>query len=241
MKVLAPLTEQALRGNFMTNIFFSLKNLNMLQNVTKFRIRYRGLNVCVATLIIFSNFLIIYPVYAEPSYDWSGAYAGVTVGRADGKLEEGGGSTNRSGNMQGLFLGYNWKITDDLISGLEFSKLIGAVYGKDPLYPNNKIMNYEEITAKFGKATGSTLIYASAGLITGKVRPHGYDILGDANFSGTSFGLGLDYAVNDKLFLGIKATRRNNQSQNFEKQISGVTYYSGGYTNMMELRLGYKF
>ena len=184
------------------------------------------------------------PVFAD-DYDWSGSYVVIGMAGAQGETVEGISgqqayyNSDRKGQVTTLALGHNW-VTDKLVFGLEANLVRGSVNLTDPLYPNNRIEQYNELVGKLGAGVGSHLFYGVFGLNSGEVIPNGA-ALGTAGFSGTTLGLGWDQAVDEDYFVSLRAVRRNQQSADYSNQIQNVTYWASGHVDFVEFRIGRNF
>lgn len=150
------------------------------------------------------------PVYpplpdAQPDADWTGPYAGLSLGRTAGDLgyqnpdfsyDVGGGS------MRSIFLGYRMQQGSLVYGGeLELANLSGS-----------DIDGYPE---EFSKALDlkSTLGYAKGRFLT-------YGVVGwsqvefvrandNGNFGGISYGAGVEYSVSNRLGVGVEYLSRD--------------------------------
>ncbi|WGH77247.1 outer membrane protein [Jannaschia ovalis] len=160
---------------------------------------------------------------AEPIRDWSGPYAGLTLGVADGSTRVTGNrftyNQNRAVNRVdhdyrgGVFdgvAGWNWQ-RGRLVFGPELSLGYGdlqsaLVFNTDNDIDQVRIDWQASLTARLGVALGDALVYARTGLAFARTRNVGGDVNGGVlNLSdahrrqtvdhGVTFGLGVEQAL----------------------------------------------
>ncbi|MFK4259502.1 outer membrane protein [Agrobacterium tumefaciens] len=145
------------------------------------------------------------PALGEASaFTWSGAYAGVKGGGgwANGDFAGFGitGSGDANGGIYGAFAGYNYQFDNNLLIGIEGdvaynhneASIFGSQFGTDWA---------GSVRGRVGYAVDRALIYGTAGWATTRghvdVPALGKD---EANFTGYTLGVGIDYAFTNNLF-----------------------------------------
>lgn len=167
------------------------------------------------------------PVIAEPITDWSGFYAGLSVGRISGKYHEAGFSYDiDKGTVPAIFGGYNWQ-SGKLVYGGELSigKPDDVAIEDDPV---DGVQALYELSGRLGYTFGKGLIYGKLGYAKTSydVGPDSYD------FDGASYGIGFDYLYNEHWLFGASATKYDMKNDDFDGKLKPV---------IVALRVGYKF
>ncbi len=181
--------------------------------------------IAATTLSIFS---LSSPLAAQ---DWSGPYAGINLSstklESDHEFSNGAPSdtASASGTVPGLFLGYNLQ-RGKLVFGAEVELQAGSVSGS---FDNAsgigssgsvKAENQKSVRAIIGFAgklgTADTLFYGAVGATTADFEfrggPSSFDISDngyDKTLTGTSFGLGMDTRLDDKITMRAEYRRTN--------------------------------
>jgi outer membrane immunogenic protein len=165
-------------------------------------------------------------------YDWAGAYGGVSINRFGGDVNDSFLTYDYEPDaVLGAFVGYN----------LQRGRM---VYGGELSYSNTSMMvNADgddflnpvwDLRGRVGYSFGRTLVYGFAGYSRAAMNVNG--VVNDATIAGTSYGLGVDFAVSKKVFVGLNYSIRN---------MSG-TSTSGGFdiktdVKNLGLRVGLSF
>jgi len=148
-------------------------------------------------------------------YEWSGPYAGISAGMLFGDIAYASTSDDYKlkGNFTpGMFAGYNWESHSGTVIGIELAgefPMLGTS-NTSTSYPNSYGYSYlVDGKVKFGKAFGQddrVLLYGFGGGTIGSAK--NYESEQDYSVYGVNYGIGLDYAVSERLRLGIEATGR---------------------------------
>ena len=155
------------------------------------------------------------PAVAAPvdAYDWSGAYVGLSYGRASGDIDF---STTglfdfNDGRATGLHAGYLFQ-RGKMVYGGEIA--FGEV--KDMFVPggfgdNDEITKYMDLKARVGFAANRTLFYGVLGYSQATYEERGLAgvLSSSSDFNGLSAGIGADFAVSQRLSLGMEYLSRN--------------------------------
>lgn len=174
---------------------------------------------------------------AAASIDWTGFYSGLSIGRSSGTFEVAGepiAFDYETGNALGAFVGYNVQRGNLVYGGeLAYSRVSDmVVIGGDG---DDTLDSLLDVRGRLGFATGKALVYGAVGYSRGNLTINGTD---DTSGSGASFGLGLDYQVSSRMFVGVDYTTRklkgtnNNPSNSFEFDTT---------VNTLGLRVGLSF
>ena len=168
-----------------------------------------------------------------PVQAWDGFYAGITGGSVTGggaSYAPGGAAFGMGRGSYGVFGGYNLQ-SGALVYGGEIAaqatdfNLEGAP---------GKFDNMIDLKARAGMAYGKALPYAFVGYSRGDWKN------GDARTNGAAdgmnYGLGLDYAVNDKWSVGAELIRRELSTDFDGAQGSVDTNF-----NTVQVRAGFRF
>ena len=162
------------------------------------------------------------PVYVAPGGDWTGAYAGASLGF--GTFSATGAADGNEG-IAGLNIGYRKDFGKVVLGGeLSYSKNdIGAKAGE------NQINTSTAAKLMLGADMGKTLVYVSGGASQAEVQLSG----GTATDMGYFGGLGVDYALTDAWTVGGEViASRYNDFDNSGIDIKDTT---------LNLKVGYRF
>lgn len=150
---------------------------------------------------------------AKPAIDrFDGFYAGLALGQVDGNGTQtfglvGGGSVTTPIDLDrdttpGLFAGYNMQ-SGALVYGVKI-----AAWSTDaPFNAAQELSKLTDVSARLGWVSGRALFYGSLGWswATQENVFNGFEV----DMDGVSFGLGVEYNVTDRFFLGAEYTARN--------------------------------
>jgi len=172
--------------------------------------------------------------------DWTGFYGGVLGATHDGTHEyDNSGSTDYDleGPAFGVFGGYQWA-NGNLVYGAELAASRGGVYevstdGVDSYKDEYEYTRFFDVKGRLGYGMNNVLVYGTLGLSRANWVS---DTTTEMSANGTVMGVGADYQVNDRFFVGAEYLRRTydfndfNQSSDIDAKI-----------NSLGLRLGMKF
>lgn len=141
--------------------------------------------------------------------DWSGPYVGLSFGRSSGDLTATDGIVTDSVDYEttsagGIFAGYSDQ-HGRLVFGGEFaysSTSIEIIADGDDF-----LESLLDLRGRVGYAVGRALVYGTVGFSRAK-----FDVNGGADrftANGVSYGLGVDYAVTERLSIGLDYLRRD--------------------------------
>ncbi|WP_323036025.1 outer membrane protein [Pararhodobacter sp.] len=168
------------------------------------------------------------PVYAAAP-DWSGVYGGVYHGRASGEMFDIGGpyDLDSGSNFTGLFLGYRHDMGDYVVGG-EISSTV-AMNMQQAAFPTWEFERMTDIRATVGRDFGRTLVYVAGGYTTSTFSPGG----GSTTYNGWNLGIGLDYRVTDRFFVGVEYVHR-------DLSRSDLATWTGEF-GTVQIRAGFQF
>jgi outer membrane immunogenic protein len=170
-------------------------------------------------------------VFAQDAARWSGFYGGLSVA-AYGGFEDfepfGSKDYDLIGTSFGAFGGYTYA-RGAFAYGVELAVNNGDAYESNSSgsYPEYNYSNTFELKGRVGYAVGDALIYGTLGYVSGE-----YEYSGDFyNLDGMLYGLGVDYALNERAFAGLEYVYRDLTS----------TYPTEATVNTLSLRVGMMF
>ncbi len=199
---------------------------------------------------------------ASAADQWGGLYGGLSVGYQDGQLKGANGGTLDYYGVRnpdpgtptgGVFAGYNYQFPQSpVVAGLEASFDIGgeeqSKEGSNFLASNPEAkvsVPYETaLKARFGYAADKFLPYVQAGIVGAEARfrvtdNDGTD-LGTEKFSpGWVVGVGVDYALQDNLFLRANYSYTQLASTNYLNTAGEFDHHLD--LNDFKVGVGYKF
>ncbi len=165
-------------------------------------------------------------------YDWSGPYVGIGYGRTSGDLSYNPGfaySLN-NGSAGSIFAGYLVQ-NGSLVYGGELAYSRGNdTYAEG--YPLENVDQMIDLKGRLGYAANNALFYGVLGYSSIKYK----EVLGGYRTNGINYGLGVDYAVSNRVTIGIEYLVRNTDGSS---QNLGQT--ANLDVNTVTLRLGYSF
>lgn len=131
-------------------------------------------------------------VMASPSMDWTGFYAGASLGYGD--IDSNGGGLDGYGAIGGVLAGYRFDF-GNLIAGVEadFDTTnieLGAAAGE--------LDSVARLKLQAGTEIGRALVYGTLGAAQARATVGGVG-LSDTGFVG---GVGMDYAISDRMSVG---------------------------------------
>lgn len=162
-------------------------------------------------------------VYLQPPVvesDWDGFYGGLVGGLHSGVVTPGG--FDFDGMSYGGFAGYNFQ-KGDMVVGAEVAAQRGTLDFAPPTLTMDMMVDAK---VRVGYSMGDALLFASGGYST-------VGTTGGFAAKGWNTGAGLDYAINDKVFVGAEYVYRNLPTA--VPAIFSATSHSG------QLRAGIKF
>lgn len=149
--------------------------------------------------------------------DWGGFYGGLSVGKINGDWQHvdsgSGGITNdgpySSGRIAGAFVGYNVQSGPMVYGGeLAINRANDLCFEE---YPEECTDKFVDLKGRVGFASGAALIYGVLGVSRAE-----YDYVGTPfTLSGLSYGIGVDYSIQGRYFVGGEILRRDMENDEF--------------------------
>lgn len=139
--------------------------------------------------------------------DWSGFYGGLSLGRATADMDYGDDGSvegDFDGSETTAFLGYNFQ-NGSLVYGGELAYSRSGL--ADVVAPVETFKSFIDLKGRLGYAAGQGLFYAVLGY--SKNTYFREDASMNSTGNGLAYGIGAEYMVNDKLFVGAEVLRRN--------------------------------
>jgi outer membrane immunogenic protein len=149
--------------------------------------------------------------YVAPGLDWSGAYVGAQLGYGD--VDSNGAALDGNDWFGGVHGGYRWDL-GNWVAGTEVSYDatnigLGAVAG-------DELDDVLALKLTAGREIGNSLVYGSVGAAHANASVGGVDL----SDTGLVYGIGFDYAVNERWTVGGEVTEH--KFDNFDA--SGVDF-----------------
>lgn len=175
------------------------------------------------------------PAPAAPApvavHDWSGPYAGLSYGTTGGEIQFLPGSFDElsSGSIAGAHIGYLWQRGS-------------FVYGGELAFGTVRDTNFTvyegidralDLKARLGFAADRVLFYG----VLGYSRADLYVDGGEWKMTGISYGIGAEYAVTDRISLGLEYLSRDLEGE----ESGGFPVDAEGKFDTISLRLNLAF
>lgn len=178
------------------------------------------------------------PALAQ-SVDWTGFYGGISGAINDGTQDydsDGQTDYDLEGPTFGIFAGHSWS-NGPLIYGVELAASRGGVYevsldGETSYKDDYEFTRFVDLKGRVGYAMNSVLVYGTLGLSRTRFVENGATSTYDA--SGLIYGVGADYQIGARSFVGAEYTRRT-----YDVGLSGGTL--DAEMDTLAFRLGMKF
>lgn len=131
--------------------------------------------------------------YVAPGLDWTGGYVGAQLGYGD--VDSNGAGFDGNGWLGGVHAGYRWDL-GNWVAGTELSwdKAsidLGGVAG-------DELDSVAALKLTAGREIGNSLVYGALGVAQADATVDGADL----SDTGLVYGIGFDYAVNDRWTVG---------------------------------------
>lgn len=173
------------------------------------------------------------------SLDWSGFYGGVMAGKTteEEDLYDGGvlsSTYDYDGGYTGLFAGFNAQ-NGQVVYGGELAYSPGDV--DDPASHSIVHSKYLDLKGRVGYATDPVLFYGVLGYSWANMVESPGNV--DETIKGLNYGLGVEYQLNNRVFIGAEYLRRN---LDVDYTSSGFPTFTGDVASKsFSLRLGMIF
>jgi outer membrane immunogenic protein len=138
--------------------------------------------------------------YVAPGLDWTGAYVGAQLGYGD--VDSNGAGLDGNDWFGGVHAGYRWDL-GNWVAGTELSYdatniALGPVAG-------DELSDVLALKLQAGREIGNSLVYGSLGAARANATVGGLDL----QDTGFVYGIGFDYAVNERWTVGGEVTQHN--------------------------------
>ncbi|RWB66940.1 MAG: porin family protein [Mesorhizobium sp.] len=192
-----------------------------------------------------------------PGFSWTGGYIGLQAGYAwgDGDIDQIGGpgfvETDPDGFLGGVYAGYNYQMSSNIVIGGELDFVSAGVDGSGQIFaapgvPIPGAVATEELNwsgaarLRLGYAVDRFLPYIAGGVAFGDIDVSsngGGSSFGDT-FTGWTIGAGLDYAMTDNLLLRAEYRYTDFGSESFGDPVNADVDLK---TNEVRFGIAYKF
>ncbi|MER8431163.1 outer membrane protein [Mesorhizobium caraganae] len=192
---------------------------------------------------------------AAPVFSWTGGYIGLQAGYAwgNGNVDQIGGpgfiDTDPDGFLGGVYAGYNYQMSNNIVIGAELDIVYANVDGSGQVFlapgvpagvTATEELNWSGAARlRLGYAADRFLPYIAGGVAFGDIdisNDNGPGSFGDT-FTGWTIGVGLDYAMTDNLLLRAEYRYTDFGNKSFEDFGSEVDLK----TNEVRFGIAYKF
>ncbi len=138
--------------------------------------------------------------YVAPGLDWSGAYVGGQLGYGD--VDSNGAGLDGNGWLGGVHAGYRWDL-GSWVAGTELSWDKASIDLGD--VAGDELDSVAALKLTAGREIGNSLVYGALGMAQANATVGGADL----SDTGLVYGLGFDYAVNDRWTVGGEVLQHN--------------------------------
>lgn len=197
------------------------------------------LTLHAAVLIALSGF-----TQSATAQDWAGMYGALSAadvsGDMDLKFQDNlFDSTSETGQLGSLALGYNFQ-SGNFVYGGEIAFWSGKVRHEDYL-PENYLNGLWDIKGRVGYASGRILYFGTLGYSRANTYYSNPIVTNEpVGADGLSVGVGIDYLVSDRVFVGLEAQQRYLRVP--EDALEGAPGWNYDHDlRTVGLRLGFKF
>lgn len=166
-------------------------------------------------------------------YNWAGAYAGLNLGYAWGKVSS--ANVSPSGLLGGLQAGYNWQSGQFVFGGETDIQITGA----DDTFAPYKFSNpwFGTLRARAGVAMNNVLFFGTAGLAYGALNGERNSLSENKTSLGWAAGLGMEVGLTPNWSAKAEYLYMDLSSRSYS--ITGV---NNGYSaNMLRFGINYHF
>ena len=179
--------------------------------------------------LLSSIFFALLP-FAASAQDWSGAYGAVMFSNGGGDVRA-PSTFDLDGQAYGIAVGYNVQ-SGNFVYGGELAYQKSEI---DLVHPAPFKQRYEsllDLKGRFGYSSGPFLAYGVIGYSVNK-----YALTGaTSDGGGFSYGLGADYKINDRMFVGAEYLMRDMHND----AVSGINALDANLSTV-SLRFGMSF
>lgn len=184
---------------------------------------------------------------AQQSIDWSGIYVGGNLGWTFGQFESSVGGaaktdTNTNGVSGGLYTGYNYQITPNLVLGaeadfnltdIERTKTSGGLALRSSSDWNSNIRG------RIGYAFDRYLVYGAGGLAIADLEMAGNGAKDSKTAIGWTLGAGAEAAITNNVVARFDYTYQDFGKETFN--LGGTSVRSDYSDSQVRMGIGYKF
>jgi opacity protein-like surface antigen len=138
--------------------------------------------------------------YVAPGLDWTGAFVGAQLGYGD--VDSNGAGLDGTDWFGGIHAGYRWDL-GNWVAGTELSYdatniALGPVAG-------DELSDVMALKLLAGREIGNSLVYGTLGAARADASVGGVDL----SDNGLVYGLGVDYAVSERITVGGEITQHD--------------------------------
>lgn len=169
--------------------------------------------------------------------DLNGFYGGLSANKAIGgdlQWTYYGGGDDFGGTAAGVFLGYNFALSNGWVAGTELA--FSESYDLDN-YSGIQLESVIDLKARLGKTFGSSYVYGVLGYSSADVNVQNAPPYMQADGSGVSYGLGVETNIGSNGFIGGEILRRNIDAKNSDL----YNAYKVDDLTTLSIRAGFRF
>lgn len=153
--------------------------------------------------LLAATFLTVVTATGALAEDWSGAYAGLTVGKGNADIRANFGfdiNFDYEGEAYGLFAGYNVQ-NGNIVFGGELAVQSTNLSQSGYVESLDRLI---DLKGRLGYSFGSAMVYGVAGFSQNRAVSGGTHSTGD----GYSYGVGAEVKTGERMFVGVEYLMR---------------------------------
>lgn len=182
-----------------------------------------------------------------PGFDWTGPYAGATLGWGFGtfstnSIPTGKFDNNANGVIGGLYSGFNFMLSPNILAGIEGDFTLSSLEDRTVVggvnYKTSSDWN-SNVRGRLGYAFDNFLVYGTGGLALADISANANGAKDSKLGVGWTLGAGIESAITDNVLLRMDYAYQDFGKEKFN--LGGTTYKTDLSNNLLRAGIAYKF